>query len=64
MDAYNRLNDVQVNMRAPASTVDAIDDWRAVQRPILSRSEAIRVLVLKGLETEAPPKRERTCIAS
>lgn len=44
------------NMRTEPSFLDTIDDWRASQRPILNRSEAIRYLVLKALEHESAKK--------
>lgn len=34
---------------APASWFERIDEWRASQRPIPSKSEAIRLLVEKAL---------------
>lgn len=40
------------NMRVEPDFLDTLDDWRANQRPILNRSEAIRVLVSKALEHE------------
>jgi metal-responsive CopG/Arc/MetJ family transcriptional regulator len=57
MEATNRFHDVQLTMRAPADLVGAIDDYRSQKRPILSRSEAIRVLVDKALEAEQPLQR-------
>lgn len=41
--------DVRFEMRATKSWVEAVDDWRAAQRPMPSRAEAIRRLVEKGL---------------
>jgi hypothetical protein len=46
-----------IRLRASEEYVAAIDNWRAQYRPVMSRSEAIRVLTLlaidKGLK---PPK--------
>ncbi len=52
MGAENRIHDIQLNLRAPNDFVAVLDDWRSTKRPILTRSEAIRVLVLKALEHE------------
>jgi hypothetical protein len=40
-----------VSLKAPQSFFDRIDAWRAVQRPIPNRGDAIRRLVELGLET-------------
>lgn len=39
-----------VSLKAPQSFFDKIDEWRAGQRPIPNRGEAIRRLVEVGLE--------------
>lgn len=36
---------------APTSWIDRIDQWRSLRRPIPSRSEAIRTLVLQALDS-------------
>lgn len=41
---------------APASFVDDVDEWRATQRPPLNRSEAIRELVAKGIAADRKSK--------
>ena len=40
------------NMKAPPEFYQAIDDWRRAQPSIISRSEAVRVLVYRSIETE------------
>ena len=40
---------LQLQMRVDMQFLNAIDDWRAAQRPVLSRSEAIRSLCYKAL---------------
>ncbi len=49
----NRLHTASLTLRTPLELISIIDDWRANQRPILNRSEAIRVLVLKGIEKDS-----------
>jgi hypothetical protein len=44
---------------APASWVDRVDEWRAKHRPIPTKSEAIRVLVDLALEGEAKRRKPR-----
>jgi hypothetical protein len=50
----------RLDMMVSPAWKQAVEDWRAAQRPILNRSEAIRVLVMKGLAAEQeitkPPK--------
>ena len=47
-----------LGIKVSADFLNAIDDWRSEKRPILNRSEAVRVLTIKGLETETDPKRK------
>jgi len=47
----------QFHMMADLAFLSSIDEWRAKQRPILTRSEAIRVLVLKGISLDVRRKR-------
>ncbi len=49
-------------MRADTALLSAIDEWRAVMRPIPGRSEAVRQLVLAGLvaTSERQPPRTTT----
>jgi metal-responsive CopG/Arc/MetJ family transcriptional regulator len=39
-----------IGVRMPADLTDAVDSWRAGQRPIPSRPEAIRQLVEQALK--------------
>jgi hypothetical protein len=41
-------------MRTDDGFMEAVDDWRARQRPILSRAEAIQRLVAMALKCEKP----------
>lgn len=45
----------RVSFDTSASQLDAIERWRAKQRPIPSRNESIRRLVDRGLEAEGEP---------
>ena len=47
----------QFHMMADLAFLSSIDEWRAQQRPILTRSEAIRVLALKGIALDGRRKR-------
>ena len=38
------------SLRIDAEFYPPIDEWRSTQRPIPSRSKAVRELILKGLE--------------
>lgn len=38
-----------VTLKADQKWLSALDDWRVKKRPVLSRSEAIRELVERGL---------------
>lgn len=40
------------NFRHDPSFMDAVDNWRASQRPIVTRAEAIRRLALRGIAAE------------
>jgi hypothetical protein len=39
-----------ISLKAPQSFLDKVDEWRAGQRPIPNRGDAIRKLVEVGLE--------------
>jgi hypothetical protein len=39
----------QLNLRITTDLINSIDDWRRVQPKIVSMSEAIRILIGKGL---------------
>ena len=39
----------QMQMRVDPSFLDTLDDWRASQRPVLTRSEAVRILCLQAI---------------
>jgi hypothetical protein len=41
-------------MRTDDGFMEAVDDWRARQRPILSRAEAIQRLVAMALKSDKP----------
>jgi hypothetical protein len=41
-------------MRTDDGFMEVVDDWRARQRPILSRAEAIHLLVAVALKSEKP----------
>jgi hypothetical protein len=47
----------QFHMMTDLAFLNLIDEWRAKQRPIVTRSEAIRILVLKGLDLSARKRR-------
>jgi hypothetical protein len=57
----------RLDMRVERRFLASIDDWRARQRPILTRSEAIRALVFRALASDRPrdqiSDRTRTRIA-
>ncbi len=40
------------NMKAAPSFYKMIDDWRRAQPELLSRSEAVRVLIQKGINSD------------
>lgn len=42
----------RIQIVAPTTWVQRIEEWRAKQRPIPSKSEAIRVLVDRALEAD------------
>lgn len=42
----------RVQIVAPRSWIDLVEEWRATQRPVLNQSAAIRRLVEIGLEAE------------
>ena len=45
-------------MRTTDEFLAEVDDWRAAQRPVLSRAEAIHRLVIYGIENKKKkPKR-------
>ena len=46
----------KIHLAVPKTWVDKIDEWRAKQRPIPNKSEAIRVLVEHALEAEGPDR--------
>lgn len=48
----------RVQIVAPASWIDRVDEWRRKQRRIPSKSEAIRMLVDLALEAEAKGRRK------
>ena len=52
-----KIQTARFNMRIEPGFLNTVDDWRASQRPILNRSEAIRVLVLKALEDQVSSKK-------
>ena len=48
-----------ISLKAPQSFLDKIDEWRAGQRPIPNRGDAIRKLVEVGLEAVQREKAEK-----
>jgi hypothetical protein len=48
-----------VSLKAPQSFFDKVDEWRAGQRPIPNRGDAIRRLVEAGLDAIQKDKTER-----
>ena len=46
------LNDKVFQMRASDGWLAELDDWRAQQRPVLSRAESIRRLTALGIGAE------------
>lgn len=48
----------RVQIVAPASWVDRVDEWRRKQRRIPSKSEAIRMLVDLALDAEAKNRKK------
>ncbi len=59
-----KIHTDRFNMRVEPSFFEFIDDWRASQRPVVGRSEAIRVLVFKGLGLEKSRTRVRVKLDS
>ena len=59
MKAHVEKPTVSVNMKMSPEFVTLIDDWRRVQPKLPSRNEAVRALILRGLETANMPARER-----
>jgi len=43
---------IRFEMRASAAWIERVENWRATQKPIPSRAEAIRRLVEKALAGE------------
>ena len=51
-------------MRTTEGFLEALDDWRAGQRPVLSRAEAIHRLVAYAIKKRAlKPKRSNVRVA-
>jgi hypothetical protein len=48
-----------ISLKAPQSFLDKVDEWRAGQRPIPNRGDAIRRLVELGLEALQKEKPEK-----
>jgi hypothetical protein len=48
-----------ISLKAPQSFLDKVDEWRAGQRPIPNRGDAIRQLVEAGLEAMRKEKTEK-----
>jgi hypothetical protein len=48
-----------ISLKAPQSFLDKVDEWRAGQRPIPNRGDAIRKLVEVGLEALQKEKPEK-----
>lgn len=40
----------RIQLKAPSSWVERVDEWRAQRRPIPTRNEAIRILVDQALD--------------
>ena len=57
MNNQTEALDAQLNMKISSRWARAVDTWRASQWPIISRAEAIRVLVLKAIEDQASSKK-------
>lgn len=49
---------VRVQIVAPATFVERIDEWRSARRPIPSRAEAIRILVDQALDAGGQRQKE------
>jgi hypothetical protein len=49
----------KLNMVAPTSWLEKIDDWRRQQSDLPNRSEAIRQLVEMGLKTSTTKRRSK-----
>lgn len=49
----------QLHIIVPASLLERVDEWRSRQEQPIKKSEAIRVLVERALESEAVDKSER-----
>ena len=45
-------------MRGAAETIRAVEAWCATQRPVPSLSEAVKLLVKKGIEADAKRSRK------
>ena len=50
--------DVKFQMRVNEELMEALNDWRRKQPDIPSRTEAIRRLVLRGIEADAKAEAE------
>jgi hypothetical protein len=46
-----------IRLRASEDYVAAIDNWRALHRPVMSRSEAIRTLTLLAIARGLKPRK-------
>jgi hypothetical protein len=46
----------QIQLRCNSEFIHQLDEWRAKQRPIPSRSEAIRQTALIGMKVKERPK--------
>jgi hypothetical protein len=40
----------RVNVPAPKAWIERLDEWRAQQRPVLTKAEAVRQLVTEALD--------------
>ena len=47
----------RVNVPASEAWIVRLDDWRAEQRPVLTKAEAVRQLVTEALDARARPAR-------
>jgi hypothetical protein len=48
----------RVEMKAPTSWLERLDEWRSTRRPIPSRAEAIRILVDQALDAGGARQKE------
>ena len=49
----------RINVIASETLLQRVEEWRATQRPIPNKSEAARMLIERGLDSDTHPNRPR-----